>query len=71
MLDDPVPAGGDLRQHLVELLRLQRGEKTEPAQVDAQHRPLVVAHLMGGAKDRAVAAEDDRQVGVDRHRAAR
>ena len=57
-------AGGDLRQRLVELLGLQGGQEAEPAQIHAEHGPLVVAHLMRGPQDRAVAAEHDRQVDV-------
>ncbi len=46
-------------------MRSQVGQEPKLAEVYAQHRSLAVAHLVRGAEDRAVAAEDDRPVGID------
>ncbi len=64
VLNDAMPPVRDCGEHFVELLRLQRGKKTKPPQIHSKHGPLAKTHLMRGAKDRAVAAEDDGQIGL-------
>jgi hypothetical protein len=39
------------------------GQKAEPTEVDAEHRHLAIAHLPGRAQNRAVAAEDQGEIG--------
>ena len=48
-----------------QLVGAEVGEEAEPAEVDAEDGQLAVAHLPGGAEDGPVAAEDERQFGVD------
>src|SRR6516225_1563359 len=45
-----------------ELVGTEVGEEAEFAEVDAENRPLVVAHLPGGAENGAVAAQDNGQI---------
>ena len=54
----------DLLEAVIEVVGMNIGEKTEPAEVDAENRNLVVAHLPGGAQNGAVAAEDKRKIGL-------
>src|SRR3954464_8968884 len=61
MLDEMMPPGRDLRQCLLELLRLQSSQETQPPQIYAENGQLMKAHLMRGSQDRAVAAKDDCQ----------
>ena len=63
VVDQPKPARGDLGQRRRHLVSRHVGQKSERAQVHAEHRQLVIAHPAGGPQDRAVAAEHDHHVG--------
>ena len=49
-------------EHRVDGVRLGLGEKTDAAEIDAQHRDLDVAGEFGGAQECAVTAEDEDQL---------
>jgi hypothetical protein len=62
MLDDAMLAGHNLRKHFVEVLGLDAGEEAQAAEIDAEHRDLLIAHLPSGSENRAIAAKDDGEV---------
>ena len=50
----------------LELVALDRGEEPDRAEVDAEHRDAGAGEVAQGVKDRAVAAEDEAEVGLAR-----
>src|ERR1019366_9394449 len=58
----------DLSKASVEIVRMYVGEKAEPAEVDAEHGNLAVSHLARRPQDRAVAAEDESEIGERQRR---
>jgi len=58
-------AADDTGEDLAQLVGAEVGEEAEFAEVDAEDRNLTIAHLPGGAEDGTVAAEDERQIGLD------
>ena len=67
-LFDVVVAVDDAAHGVVHVVALDLGEEPDVAHVDAEHRSGALAHELGRAQDRAVAAEHDREFDVaDRH----
>ena len=50
---------------MLDLVQAQIGEEAELTEVDAEDGHLAVTHLTRGAKDGAVAAEDEREIGLE------
>jgi hypothetical protein len=58
----------DMDEALIEVARMDVGEKAEPAEIDAENGNLTVTHLPGRAENGAVAAEDEGEIGARERR---
>ena len=63
MARDAVFAAHHARKASPQLLGLQVGQETQPAQVHTQHRHLSIAHLPYSTKNGPIAAEHQGEVG--------
>ena len=65
MFEHPALPANDLGQDLRQISRRNARQKSELSQIDAEDRNLPFLHLQRGPQDRAVASQDDSDVGVD------
>src|SRR5579862_9411139 len=64
MLRNAVCLLEDLQEASGKILRRDVGKEAEPAEIDAEHRNLAIAHLASGAENRPIAAEDEGDIGA-------
>ena len=64
VVDEPKAAREDSAHRVRRLLAGHVGQESEPSEVHAEHRHLVVSHPAGGPQNRTVAAQHDHHVSV-------